>query len=135
MIGLPAHPREEQERAKVAVLRELLEAPSPGRALLARSSVLGLKAEALVRVVVGDIAPGVAREDALARFGVRFALQHVVTICDVGEGGIVALIERDPGEREVLTQLTVAMRRGCTASGSASACRSGTAPSRRIGMR
>jgi hypothetical protein len=107
MIGLAAHAREEQERAsKVAVLRELLDARSPGRALLERSSVLGFKPEALVRVVVGDIAPGVAREDALARFGVCFALQHVVTICDVGDGGIVALIERDPGEREVLIQLT-----------------------------
>lgn len=107
MIGLAAHARETQERAsRVAVLREMLETPSPGRTLLERSNLLGFKPQELVRVVVGDMAPGVEREDALARFGVGFARKHIVAISDVDEGGIVALIERDPGEREVLAALT-----------------------------
>lgn len=106
MIGLAAQAREEQERAsRVAVLRDLLENSTPDRALLERSSALGFRPREGVRVVIADIAPGVAREDALARFGAAFARQHIVTIHDADEEGILALIGRDPGERGALAEL------------------------------
>jgi purine catabolism regulator len=106
MIGLAAHARGEQDRAsRVALLRDLLETSTPDRTLLERSSVLGFRLHEAVRVVVADIAPGVTREDALTRFGAAFAREHIVTIHDADEEGILALIERGPAERSVLAGL------------------------------
>lgn len=56
MIGLAASSRAEQERAaRVAVLRDLLEAGTPDRTLLERVNAHGFRADTIVRIMVADV--------------------------------------------------------------------------------